>query len=265
MIDALVAAVREVAHAEILPRARRVRGERKQDGSLFSEADTAAQAALIPRLRALRDCPVIGEEMTRDAQAAAWGAGSDAAWCVDPIDGTTNFLQGIPYYAVSVALIEGGRATLGVVHNPATGETFHAVAGGGAFRDGERIAPRPAPARLADAIASLELKRLPRDAAVRIAGGLPWYSYRNFGAAALDWCWLALGRFDVYVHASHMLWDYAAGSLVLVEAGGTMSTFGEDDFFAGSPWLKSVIASRDPRLFTEWRDYVRAQLRDARA
>jgi myo-inositol-1(or 4)-monophosphatase len=100
---------------------------------------------------------------------------------------------------------------------------------------------------------------------VRIAGGLPWYSYRNFGAAALDWCWLALGRFDVYVHASHMLWDYAAGSLVLVEAGGTMSTFCEDDFFAGSPWLKSVIASRDPRLFTEWRDYVRAQLRDARA
>ena len=265
MIDALVAAVREVAHAEILPRAKRVRGERKQDGSLFSEADTAAQAALIPRLRALRDCPVIGEEMTRDAQAAAWGKGTGAAWCVDPIDGTTNFLQGIPYYAVAVALIEDGRARIGVVHNPATGETFHAVAGGGAFHDDERIVPRQSPSRLADAIVSLELKRLPRDAAIRLAGGLPWYSYRNFGAAALDWCWLALGRFDAYLHASHMLWDYAAGSLVLSEAGGVMSTFEEDDFFAGPPWAKSVIASRAPRLFTEWRDYVRAQLRDARA
>jgi myo-inositol-1(or 4)-monophosphatase len=162
-----------------------------------------------------------------------------------------------------VALIESGRTALGVVHNPATGETFHAAAGGGAFHDGERIAPRPAPARLADAIASLELKRLPRDAAERIAGGLPWYSYRNFGAAALDWCWLALGRFDVYLHANHMLWDYAAGSLVLAEAGGRMATFEQDDFHAGPPWAKSVVASRDAQLFPEWRDYVRAQLRGA--
>jgi myo-inositol-1(or 4)-monophosphatase len=166
---------------------------------------------------------------------------------------------------VSVALIEGGRTALGVVHNPATGETFYATAGGGAFHDGERIAPRPAPVHLADAIASLELKRLPRDAAERIAGGLPWYSYRNFGAAALDWCWLALGRFDVYLHANHMLWDYAAGSLVLAEAGGHMATFEQDDFFAGPPWAKSVVASRDARLFPEWRDYVRAQLRGAPA
>jgi myo-inositol-1(or 4)-monophosphatase len=263
MIDALAAAVREVARAEILPRAQRIRGERKQDGSLFSEADTAAQAALIPRLRALRDCPVIGEEMTRGEQTAAWSEGAGTAWCVDPIDGTTNFLQGIPYYAVSVALIEGGRATLGVVHNPATGETFRAVAGGGAFHDGARIVPRPAPARLADAIASLELKRLPREAAVRLAGSLPWYSYRNFGAAALDWCWLALGRFDVYLHANHMLWDYAAGALVLAEAGGAMATFDQDDFLAGPPWAKSVIASRDRALFPEWRDCVRARLRGA--
>jgi len=263
MIAALAAAVREVARAEILPRAQRIRGERKQDGSLFSEADTAAQAALIPRLRALRDCPVIGEEMTRGEQTAAWSEGAGTAWCVDPIDGTTNFLQGIPYYAVSVALIEGGRATLGVVHNPATGETFQAAAGGGAFHDGARIVPRPAPARLADAIASLELKRLPRDAAVRLAGSLPWYSYRNFGAAALDWCWLALGRFDVYLHANHMLWDYAAGALILAEAGGAMATFDQDDFLAGPPWAKSVIASRDRALFPEWCDCVRAQLRGA--
>jgi len=259
-VTALADIVRDVARTEILPRARRVRGQHKSDGSLFSEADTAAQAALIPRLRALRDCPVIGEEMTRDAQRAAWGNGTGAAWCVDPIDGTTNFLQGIPYYAVSVALLERGRPALGVVHNPATGETFHAVAGGGAFHDGERIVGRPAPQELSRAVASLELKRIPDAAAARIATTRPWYSYRNFGAAALDWCWLAAGRFDVYVHASHMLWDYAAGSLVLAEAGGAMSTFTTDDFFAGEPWTKAVLAARTPQLLADWRAYVRSAL-----
>jgi myo-inositol-1(or 4)-monophosphatase len=265
MIKALVEAVREVGRTEILPRARRVRAERKRDGSLFSAADTAAQAALIPRLQRLRDCPVIGEEMTRKAQRAAWGNGSGTAWCVDPVDGTTNFLQGIPYYAVSVALIEQGRARLAVVYNPAMDETFHAVAGEGAFVDGTRIAPRPAPARLAEAVASVELKRMPHDQAERLARDLPWYSYRNFGAAALDWCWLAAGRFDVYLHASHMLWDYAAGSLVLAEAGGVMSTFDADDFYAGEPWSKSVLAGREPRLFAEWRDYIRTRVRGRRS
>jgi myo-inositol-1(or 4)-monophosphatase len=265
MIEALVEAVREVGRTEVLPRAHRVRGERKRDGSLFSEADTAAQAALIPRLQRLVDCPVIGEEMTREAQRAAWGNGTGTAWCVDPIDGTTNFLQGIPYYAVSVALIDQGRARLAVVCNPAMDETFHAVAGEGAFLDGERLAPRPAPARLAEAVASVELKRLPPAQASRLARELPWYSYRNFGAAALDWCWLAAGRFDVYLHASHMLWDYAAGSLILAESGGAMSTLDGDDFFSGEPWSKSVLAGREARLFAEWREYVRTRVRGKRA
>jgi myo-inositol-1(or 4)-monophosphatase len=260
-VGALVDLVREVGRAEILPRARRVRGEHKSDGSLFSEADTATQAALIPRLRRLLDCPVIGEEMAKDAQRAAWGEGTGAAWCVDPIDGTTNFLQGIPYYAVSVALLERGRPTLGVVHNPATGETFHAAAGRGAFLDGEPIVPRAAPASLARSVASLELKRIPDAAARRIVAKRPWYSYRNFGAAALDWCWLAAGRFDVYVHASHMLWDYAAGSLVLAEAGGAMSTFDSDDFFLGEPWSKSVLAARTPQLLADWQGFIRGALR----
>lgn len=264
MIEALVEAVREVGRTEILPRAHRVRGERKRDGSLFSKADTAAQAALIRRLQRLVDCPVIGEEMTRDAQRAAWGNGTGTAWCVDPIDGTTNFLQGIPYYAVSVALIERGRSRLAVVYNPAMDEAFHAVAGEGAFLDGVRIAPRAAPPRLAEAIASVELKRLPPAQAARLARELPWYSCRNFGAAALDWCWLAAGRFDVYLHASHMLWDYAAGSLILAEAGGVMSTLDADDFFAGEPWSKPVLAGREARLFAEWRDYIRTRIRGKR-
>lgn len=261
LTPAVVDAVRTVARAEILPRARLVRGERKSDGSLFTEADTATQAALIERLCALRDCPVIGEEMTREAQRSALGAGEGSAWCIDPIDGTTNFLQGIPYYAVSVALLERGRATLGVVHNPATGETFHATLGGGAYVDGERIEPRAAPEDLAHALASLELKRVPDAAAARIAAARPWYSYRNFGAAALDWCWLAAGRFDVYVHANHMLWDYAAGQLVLAEAGGVAATFASDDFLAGEPWAKSVLAARTPRLLRLWGEFLREALR----
>jgi myo-inositol-1(or 4)-monophosphatase len=264
LTEAVVDAVRAVARAEILPRARRVRAERKNDGSLFTEADTATQAALIGRLRALRDCPTIGEEMTKEAQRAALADGAGSVWCVDPIDGTTNFLQGIPYYAVSVALLEGGRAKLGVVHNPATGETFHAVAGGGAFQDGEPLAPRPAPDGLDRAVASLELKRIPDAAAARIAATRPWYSYRNFGAAALDWCWLAAGRFDVYLHANHMLWDYAAGQLVLAEAGGVAATLTNDDFLAGDPWAKSVLAARTPHLLALWSEYIRGALASGR-
>ncbi|MCZ7562616.1 MAG: hypothetical protein M5U08_01480 [Burkholderiales bacterium] len=167
---------------------------------------------------------------------------------------------------MSVALIEQGRPRLGVVYNPAMDETFHAAAGEGAYLDGVRIASRPAPAgarrggrlRRAEAHAA-HRGRAPRArAAVVLVPQL-----RRRGARLV----LARGgaRFDVYLHASHMLWDYAAGALVLAEAGGAMSTFEDDDFFAGGPWSKSVLAGRDAGLFAQWRRYVRARLRSARA
>ena len=109
MLDATVALVREVAQREIMPRFLRVsHSQRKDDGSVCSEADVAAQHFLVDRLKRIRPCPLIGEEMTQAVQEASWQEGrSDdlGLWCIDPIDGTTNFINGLPFFAVSIAWI----------------------------------------------------------------------------------------------------------------------------------------------------------------
>src|SRR5512139_3189551 len=119
-LDALVAAVHEVARTELLPRFRGATHARfaKADGSFSTEADHAAQAALATRLRALADVPIIGEEMKHAHQLAAWEGGSGGVWFIYPVDGSTNFSSGIPYFAVSVAYMVNGRSRLGVIHNP---------------------------------------------------------------------------------------------------------------------------------------------------
>jgi len=84
-------------------------------------------------------------------------------------------------------------------------------------------------------------------------------SQRNFGASTLEWCYVAAGRFDVYLHGGQKLWDYAAGSLILAEAGGHYCTLTSDDFGADDLWHRSVIAARDAQLFESWKRWVRAR------
>ena len=90
MLDAVIAAVREVAQQEVMPRYLRVAHSRKADGSVFTEADIAAQEALATRLKAIDPCPMLAEEMTQEEQAERWLAGGEGLWCVDPIDGTSD-------------------------------------------------------------------------------------------------------------------------------------------------------------------------------
>jgi myo-inositol-1(or 4)-monophosphatase len=82
-------------------------------------------------------------------------------------------------------------------------------------------------------------------------------SQRNFGASTLDWCYVAAGRFDVYLHGGQKLWDYAAGCLILAEAGGHMCTMEQDDFWAADLWHRSTIAALDGVLFQEWVRWIR--------
>src|SRR5690242_18313197 len=131
--EAVIEAVKRVAAEEIMPRYLKVAHQRKADGSLFTEADLAAQAALSERLQSIYPGPVMGEEMTREEQAELWLEGDEGLWCVDPIDGTSNFVNGLPYFAVSVALMKRGRSVLGVVYDPIAGEVFHAARGTGAW------------------------------------------------------------------------------------------------------------------------------------
>ncbi|MDQ3259886.1 MAG: inositol monophosphatase, partial [Pseudomonadota bacterium] len=131
-LAATIAAVKKVAREEVMPRYLKVAHERKTDGSLFTQADIAAQNALRKELTAIRDCPLLGEEMKDDEHLELWKQGNEGIWCVDPIDGTSNFVNGIPYFAVSVALVQNHWPVLGVVYDPVAEEAFYAERGLGA-------------------------------------------------------------------------------------------------------------------------------------
>ncbi len=259
LLKAVAAAVRLVAAEEIMPRYLKVTHRHKSDGSLCTEADTAAQAALIRKLQAIHQVPVLGEEMTFEQQHATWQAGKDGLWCIDPIDGTSNFVRGLPYFAVSVALMRAGRSVLGVVYDPVADELFAAEAGKGAFLNNEKLIGRAPFGSMQHALASVDFKRLNIKLVEQLAIHPPYSSQRNFGASALDWCYTAAGRYDMYLHGGQKLWDYAAGSLFLEEAGGHVCSIENDDFAQGDIWQRSVIAARDETLFAEWKNWVRAQ------
>lgn len=259
-LDALIELVRAVAASELMPRFRDASHARKADGSIVTAADFAVQAALVRGLPSIAPGALLGEEMTREEQEAAWSAGQGGLWVIDPLDGTTNFVQGLPAFAVSVAYLVGGRPRLGVVFNPAMDECFDAVAGSGARLNGEPLRCAGEAPRLEEAVAAAETKYMPKRLAAALATEPPFYSQRNWGSGALDWCYLAARRFDLYAHGGQKLWDYAAGALVLAESGGAASSFAHDAFWDGSPWSRPIVAVRDPALLSPWRAWVRSHL-----
>lgn len=259
LLKAAIAAVKLVTAEEIMPRYLKVAHKHKGDGSLCTEADIAAQSALTKKLQAILNVPVLGEEMDEAEQHALWKAGQDGLWCIDPIDGTSNFVHGLPYFAVSVALLREGRSVLGVVYDPVANEMFAAEHERGAFLNGEKLVGRKAEGTLAQALACVDFKHLKKKLATQLAANPPYCSQRNFGASALDWCYTAMGRNDVYLHGGQKLWDYAAGLLILQESGGHACCIECDDFSQGNIWQRTTIAARDERFFEEWKNWIRAQ------
>jgi myo-inositol-1(or 4)-monophosphatase len=248
MLEQVKALVREVAQREVTPRFLKVSHSHKIDGSLFTEADAATQAALEAALPRIKDVPVLGEEMTEQRQRDAWDAGRDGLWCVDPIDGTSNFVAGVPYFAVSVAYMYKGERQIGVVYDPIADEMFSAERGRGAHLNATPLPLRPPAAELKRALAGVEMKRINRELAGRLASWPPYASQRNFGASTLDWC---------YMHGGQKLWDYAAGALILEEAGGQLASL-SGSFDIANVWERSVVASASPELFRLWRDWLKA-------
>jgi myo-inositol-1(or 4)-monophosphatase len=165
-------------------------------------------------------------------------AGSDKThrWIVDPLDGTTNFLHGIPHFAVSIGLERGGAIVAGVVYNPANDELFVAERGKGAFLNDKRIRVA-ARQRLADAVVACGLPHFGRgDLALarrEIAAAQQHFAgLRRYGAATLDLAWVAAGRLDAYWERDLSPWDLAAGSILVREAGGFVSDLdGHDAIF----------------------------------
>ncbi|MBN9694497.1 MAG: inositol monophosphatase [Zoogloea sp.] len=250
--------VRNMARETILPRYLRAVREQKADGSVLTEADLASQAALMECLPQLIMAPVLGEEMTPEEQGRVWHEGISGLWVIDPIDGTTNFANGIPFFGVAVAYLVNHKTQIGVVYNPVTDEAFYAGRGAGAWLNGIPLPMRQPTERLKDAVAGVDFKRISHHLGDELAVRPPYYSQRNFGSSALEWCYVAAGRLDVYLHGGQMLWDYAAGRLILEEAGGSYSTLGGTPLTAGPAIKRSVIAAASPALFEQWRTWLHA-------
>jgi myo-inositol-1(or 4)-monophosphatase len=249
--------VRAAARAELGPRAAPAPARAKADGSLVTPADEAMQRRLVAALgERWPGLPVLGEEMGLAEQERALAAASRGLWVVDPIDGTSNYAAGLPYYAVSVALLREGSADLGVVHDPTRDETFAARAGGGVFLNGVPLAAPPPPPPLASALAAVDFKRLGPALATRLATAPPYGSQRSFGSVALDWCWLACGRVHLYLHGRQRLWDYAASELFFRECGGRSCTLDGEPVARPDLSPRSALAALDGRLFEAWRTWI---------
>ncbi|MGM0553206.1 MAG: inositol monophosphatase family protein [Pseudomonadota bacterium] len=263
LLDDLAAALREIGRSELLPRFEAgIEVGCKADGSLITPADHAADTRIREFLRAHGgDAPVLSEEQPRADQTRVLEQ-ARAFWLVDPLDGTSNFVGGMPFFAISVARVEGGRVTLGATYDPVRDELFTAGIDQPLRLNGAPppACNRPASATLGQAIALVDYKRLQPDLASALARAAPFRSQRNLGACALEWAWMAAGRADLYLHGGQALWDSAAGSLMLERAGGAMSCAAGGPVFHRSLDKRSAIAARSATLFDQWRGWLAPHL-----
>lgn len=205
--------------------------EYKDDSSIVTEADRAVEAFLIQHLsEVVPDANFLAEESGKS------GKESKYQWIIDPLDGTTNFAHGFPYFAISVALAYNGIPIVGAIYNPLRDEIFSAYTGGGAFLNGHTISvsPREDEERLL------------------VSFGTPcnesecdWFwetvykvthavhSYRKLGSASLDMAYVACGRLDASLFGPLSWWDIAAGMVIVQEAGGKVSEFDKDSIEPG--------------------------------
>jgi len=214
---------------------------RKGPADFVSTADQRAERILREELKKVRPSyGIVGEE-GEDSPPAA---GTTRRWIVDPLDGTTNFLHGLPHFAVSVGLAEENEVVAGVIYDPIKDEIFHAEKGSGAFLNDRRLRVS-ARVRLADCLIGTGMPFLGRGDhegfTQELSGVMPAVAgIRRWGAASLDLAYVAAGRLDGFWERSLNAWDIAAGVLLVTEAGGeVMAPDGKPlDLFEGS-----VVAS----------------------
>jgi myo-inositol-1(or 4)-monophosphatase len=169
---------------------------------------------------------------------------SPFCWVLDPLDGTTNFVHGFPFYCVSLALLQGKEIILGIVHNPELKETYWAVKGEGAFFNSRPIRvstiPRVSQSLLATGF-PYNIRRTHRRVVRRFENVIARsQGVRRPGSAALDLCWVARGVYDGFWEEYLKPWDTAAGMLIVKEAGGLVTDFSGRPF---SPFKKEIAAS----------------------
>lgn len=212
-----------------------------------TDVDHAAEALILSVLGSRRPGDGV---LAEESGGVGWDEGR--VWICDPIDGTVNFLHGVPHVSVSVALWEDGSPLVGVVVDPCRGETFAAVAGAGATLNGSPIRV----SETTEPIRGLIVTGFPYDRHTRAGSYLRpveavlerFQGIRRTGSAALDLCWTASGRFDGYWEYHLKPWDAAAGALIVEEAGGLLTNLdgephdlGATTFVAGNPTIHQVL------------------------
>ena len=249
--------VKSVSNNVLMPYFTKVQAQTKSDGSLITQADVEVQNSIKSEL--LKNFPeygFFGEELSENELNSFFSQNHSGYWCLDPIDGTSNFASSLPYFSISLALIINGQTILGLIYDPVRDECFTALKGEGAKLNGQVIIRSEAPQRLDDCIAIVDFKRLPTELSVKLVSTPPYRSQRSFGSVALDWCWLAMGRGHIYLHGKQMLWDYAAGLLIAEESGCIACTMDGDSVFQESLVPRKVIASANNKLQKQWLVFI---------
>ncbi|MBA2595855.1 MAG: inositol monophosphatase [Chloroflexia bacterium] len=218
---------------------------------MVTEADWSAEELIVNRLRgACPDHVLLCEEGSRGPVSA-----SVFRWIVDPLDGTTNFVHGLPTFAVSIALEENGAPIIGVVYDPMRNELFLAQRGNGARLNGKAMSVSKTDTLIASILATgffYDLVRresqaeIWRDFLTRVQG------ISQTGSSALNLCYVAAGRLDGYWERGIAPWDIAAGALLVVEAGGTITDLNGGPFMADN---REILASNGA-LHTRWHEVI---------
>lgn len=246
----------ELAKREVLSRFNKVAAEIKQDGSWLTEADTQMQIHTQAFLyEHWPKYAFLGEESSAEAQEKAIQS-PQGCWILDPVDGTSNFASGIGVFSVSLALIVQGTVVAGLVYDPYRDEMFAARLSQGAELNSNQLLAKTSKTALKHCIGIVDFKRLSATLALQLASKPPFASQRSFGSVALDWCWIAAGRGQVYCHGAQNIWDYAAGWLILNEAGGQSASLDGDVVLVPSVTKRSAVAATTPELFTEWQTFL---------
>ncbi len=236
MLNIAVKAARKAGH--IINRASRdldiLKVETKRQNDFVTEVDRAAEAAVIGVLReAYPNHAILAEE-----SGESTGSQGDFVWIIDPLDGTTNFIHGVPQYCVSIGLKHKGIITQAVVYDPAKNELFTATRGSGAYLNDKRMRVSKR-LKIADALIGTgfpysKVDVLDRYIAMFRKVTLNCAGIRRPGAAALDLAYVAAGRFDGFWEMGLSPWDMAAGSLLVQESGGLIGDFSGDSNYLES-------------------------------
>ena len=225
--------------------------EEKEMNSLVSYVDKEAEKKIVQRLQALiPEAGFITEEDTVDQETKGEETHS-SVWIIDPLDGTTNFLHKIPHFSISIALMEEGVTTLGIVYEIMLDNAYTAIKGQGAWENDKPISVTPTK----ELIKAVVVTGFPYRRDIDIDASLAVLKYcvmhcrgvRRLGSAALDLAYVASGKIDIYYENALNIWDIAAGALLVEEAGGIMTDYhGERSFLQ-----RGSIISSNPHLYDE--------------